>query len=33
MAEGIALQRFAETMLPEDVRLFSDPYAVHFLDP
>jgi methyltransferase (TIGR00027 family) len=33
MAEGIALQRFAETMLPEDVRIFSDPYAVRFLDP
>lgn len=33
MAEGIALQRFAESMLPEDVRIFSDPYAVHFLDP
>lgn len=33
MAEGIALQRFAETMLPEDIRIFSDPYAIHFLDP
>src|SRR5512133_1366204 len=33
MAEGIALHRFAETMLPEDLRLFSDPYAVYFLDP
>jgi len=33
MAEGIALQRFAESMLPEDVRIFSDPYAIHFLDP
>lgn len=33
MAEGIALHRFAETMLPEDVRILSDQYAVHFLDP
>jgi methyltransferase (TIGR00027 family) len=33
IAEGIALQRFAETMLPEDIRIFSDPYAIHFLDP
>lgn len=33
MAEGIALHRFAETMLPEDVRILSDPYAVYFLDP
>jgi methyltransferase (TIGR00027 family) len=33
MAEGIALQRFAESMLPEDVRIFFDPYAVHFIDP
>jgi methyltransferase (TIGR00027 family) len=33
MAEGIALQRFAESRLPEDVRIFSDPYAVHFIDP
>ena len=33
MAEGIALQRLAETMLPEDVRIFSDPYAIYFLDP
>lgn len=33
MAEGIALQRFAESMLPEDVRIFSDPYAIHFIDP
>lgn len=33
MAEGIALQRFGETMLPEGVRIFSDPYAIHFLDP
>ena len=33
IAEGIALQRFGETMLPEDVRIFSDPYAIRFLDP
>lgn len=33
MAEGIALQRIAESMLPEDVRLFFDPYAVNFVDP
>jgi len=33
MAEGIALQRFAESTLPEEVRIFSDPYAIHFLDP
>jgi methyltransferase (TIGR00027 family) len=33
MAEGIALQRFIESKLPEDEQLFHDPYAVHFLDP
>ncbi|HET6580796.1 MAG TPA: class I SAM-dependent methyltransferase [Methanoregula sp.] len=33
MAESIALQRFAESRLPEDVRIFFDPYAVHFIDP
>lgn len=33
MAEGIALHRCAESLLPEDVRLFSDPYAIRFLDP
>jgi methyltransferase (TIGR00027 family) len=33
MAEGIALQRLAESMLPEDVRIFCDPYAVRFIDP
>jgi methyltransferase (TIGR00027 family) len=33
MAEGIAVQRFAESILPEDVRIFSDPYAIHFIDP
>ncbi|RBQ25587.1 MAG: hypothetical protein ALMCE001_01320 [Methanocorpusculum sp. MCE] len=33
MAEGIALQRFAESKLPEDRRIFYDPYAVYFIDP
>ena len=33
MAEGIALQRFAESRLPEDERIFCDPYAIHFIDP
>ncbi len=33
MAEGIALQRIAESMLPGDVRIFFDPYAVNFVDP
>jgi methyltransferase (TIGR00027 family) len=33
MAEGIALQRYAESILPEDQRIFSDPLAVHFIDP
>jgi methyltransferase (TIGR00027 family) len=33
MAEGIAVHRCAESLLPEDVRLFSDPYAIRFLDP
>jgi len=33
MAQGIALQRFAESSLPEDQRIFSDPYAIRFLDP
>jgi methyltransferase (TIGR00027 family) len=33
MAEGIALQRYGESNLPEDVRIFFDPLAVHFLDP
>jgi len=32
MAEGIALQRFAESKLPEDERIFYDPYAIHFID-
>jgi methyltransferase (TIGR00027 family) len=33
MAEGIALQRMAESKLPEDIRIFFDPYAVRFIDP
>nr|WP_319537682.1 class I SAM-dependent methyltransferase [uncultured Methanospirillum sp.] len=33
MAEGMAMHRLSETMLPEDVRIFSDPYAVHFINP
>jgi methyltransferase (TIGR00027 family) len=33
MAEGIALQRYAESMRPEDERIFYDPFAVHFIDP
>lgn len=33
MAEGIALQRMAESNLPEDIRIFFDPYAVRFIDP
>jgi len=32
MAEGIALQRMAESMLPENERIFFDPYAIHFVD-
>jgi hypothetical protein len=32
MAGGIALQRFAETILPEEVRIFSEPYGVQFID-
>lgn len=33
IAEGIALQRMAESILPENVRIFNDPYAVRFIDP
>lgn len=33
MAEGIALQRFAESRLPDDERILSDPYAMYFIDP
>jgi methyltransferase (TIGR00027 family) len=33
IAEGIALQRMAESMLPEDIRIFNDPYAVRFIAP
>ncbi len=33
MAEVIALQRYAESNLPEDTRIFFDPLAIHFIDP
>ncbi len=33
MAEGIALHRLGESMLPEDIRIFCDPYAIYFIDP
>ena len=33
MAEVIAILRMAEMRRPEDERLFSDPLAVHFVDP
>ena len=33
MAEGIALQRYAETMLPEGIRILSDPLAIRFINP
>lgn len=33
MAEGIAMHRAAESMLPIDERIFYDPYAVLFIDP
>ena len=33
MAEDIAVQRFADSNLPEDERICYDPYAVHFIDP
>ena len=33
MAEVIALQRYAESMLPEETRIFFDPLAIHFIDP
>jgi len=33
MAEGIAMQRFAESNKPEDERICYDPYAVHFINP
>jgi len=33
MAEMIALHRVAESALPEGIRIFYDPYAVHFIDP
>lgn len=33
MAEGIAMQRFAESCKEEDERICYDPYAVHFIRP
>lgn len=33
MAEGIAMHRVAESMLPENERIFYDPYAIHFINP
>jgi methyltransferase (TIGR00027 family) len=33
MAEGIAMQRFAESSKGEDKRICYDPYAVHFISP
>jgi methyltransferase (TIGR00027 family) len=33
MAEGIAMQRFAESSKGEDERICYDPYAVHFIRP
>jgi methyltransferase (TIGR00027 family) len=33
MAEGMALHRTAESMLPEGDRICYDPYAVHFVNP
>lgn len=33
MAEGIAMQRFAESNRPEDERICYDPYAIHFIHP
>lgn len=33
MAEGIAMHRVAESMLPENERIFYDPYAIHFVNP
>ncbi len=32
MAEGIALQRLAESQLPEDIRIFCDQYATYFIN-
>lgn len=33
MAEGIAMQRFAESSKEEDERICYDPYAIHFIRP
>lgn len=33
MAEGIAMHRAAESMLPEDERICYDPYAFRFINP
>ena len=33
MAEGIAMQRFAESSKSKDERICYDPYAVHFINP
>lgn len=33
MAEGIAMQRFAESSKGEDERVCYDPYAIHFINP
>ena len=33
MAEGIAMQRFAESSKSKDKRICYDPYAVHFISP
>lgn len=33
MAEGIAMQRFAESSKGEDERICYDPYAIHFIRP
>jgi methyltransferase (TIGR00027 family) len=33
MAEGIAMQRFAESSKGKDERICHDPYAVHFISP
>ncbi|WP_440950578.1 SAM-dependent methyltransferase [Methanosphaerula subterraneus] len=33
MAEGMAMQRSAESMLPESERICYDPYAIRFINP
>jgi methyltransferase (TIGR00027 family) len=33
MAGGIALLRYWESKKPEEIRIFCDPYAIHFVDP